>query len=52
MQGKPSCYEVLAAKRVQEGTELEILQLPVTTDDPPAERRSESRGDFSHWTGP
>jgi outer membrane lipoprotein len=38
--------EVLAAKRVQDGTEFEILQLPVTTKDPPAERRSESQGRF------
>ena len=48
LQGKTVLLggEVLAAKRVQEGTELEILQLPVTTDDPPAERRSESQGRF------
>jgi len=38
--------EVLAARRVQDGTELELLQLPVTPDDPPAERRSESQGRF------
>lgn len=48
MQGRTVLLggEVLAAKRVQDGTELEILQLPVTTDDPPAERRSESQGRF------
>jgi outer membrane lipoprotein len=48
MQGKTVLLggEVLAARRVQDGTELEILQLPVTTDDPPAERRSESQGRF------
>jgi outer membrane lipoprotein len=28
------------------GTQLEILQLPVNEDDPPAERRSESQGRF------
>jgi outer membrane lipoprotein len=38
--------EILSAKRRQEGTEFEILQLPVTTDDPPAERRSASEGRF------
>jgi outer membrane lipoprotein len=38
--------EVLSAKRTQEGTELEIIQLPVSGDDPPAERRSESQGRF------
>lgn len=55
LQGSPQSYrgrtvllggEILAAKRTQEGTEFEILQLPVTTDDPPAERRSESQGRF------
>lgn len=38
--------EILSAKRTQEGTEFEILQLPATADDPPAERRSESQGRF------
>ncbi len=55
LQGSPQSYrgrtvllggEILAAKRTQEGTEFEILQLPVTTDDSPAERRSESQGRF------
>jgi outer membrane lipoprotein len=38
--------EVLGAKRVQNGLELEILQLPVKGDDPPVERRTESQGRF------
>ena len=38
--------EILAAKRTKEGTEFEVLQLPVTADDPPAERLSESQGRF------
>ena len=38
--------EVLSAKRLKDGTELEILQLPVPEDGPPAERRSESQGRF------
>jgi outer membrane lipoprotein len=38
--------EVLSAKRLKEGTQLEILQLPVSEDRPPAERRSESQGRF------
>jgi outer membrane lipoprotein len=38
--------EVLSAKRLRDGTELEILQLPVNEDDPPGERRSESQGRF------
>ena len=38
--------EVLSARRLQAGTEFEILQLPVTTDDPPSERRSDSQGRF------
>jgi outer membrane lipoprotein len=38
--------EVLSAKRLQDGTQLEILQLPVQGDDPPAWRRSESQGRF------
>ncbi|HEY7534000.1 MAG TPA: Slp family lipoprotein [Nitrospiraceae bacterium] len=38
--------EILSTKRVQDGTQLEILQLPVTDSDPPAERRTESQGRF------
>lgn len=38
--------EILSAKRMSDGTRLEILQLPVSEDDPPAERRSESQGRF------
>lgn len=38
--------EVLTAKRLENGTQLEILQLPVHEDDPPAERRSDSQGRF------
>lgn len=38
--------EILSAKRMRDGTQLEILQLPVSKDDPPAERRSESQGRF------
>jgi len=38
--------EILGAKLTREGTEFEVLQLPVTADDPPAERRSESQGRF------
>lgn len=38
--------EVLSAKRQQDATQLEILQLPVIGDDPPAARRSESQGRF------
>lgn len=38
--------EVLSARRVQDGIELEVLQLPVKGDDPPAERRTESQGRF------
>ena len=38
--------EVLASRRVQDGVELEILQLPVKGDDPPVDRRSESQGRF------
>jgi outer membrane lipoprotein len=38
--------EVLGARRVQDGVELEILQLPVKGDDPPVERRTESQGRF------
>ena len=39
--------EVLASKRMQDGVELEMLQLPVRDDDdPPVDRRSESQGRF------
>src|SRR4029078_4109071 len=39
--------EVLASKRMQDGVELEMLQLPVRDDDdPPVDGRSESRGRF------
>jgi outer membrane lipoprotein len=38
--------EILSAKRVKDGTQLEILQLPVSQDRPPAERRQESQGRF------
>ena len=38
--------EVLGARRVQDGVELEMLQLPVKGDDPPVERRTESQGRF------
>lgn len=39
--------EVLASRRVQDGVELEMLQLPVRDDDdPPVDRRSESQGRF------
>jgi outer membrane lipoprotein len=38
--------EILSTKRRSDGTQLEILQLPVSNDDPPAERRSESQGRF------
>ena len=38
--------EILSAKRVKDGTQLEILQLPVSQDQPPAERRQESQGRF------
>lgn len=38
--------EILSAKRLREGTQLEILQLPVVNDDPPALRRTESQGRF------
>src|SRR6478609_3610140 len=38
--------EVLGARRVQDGVELEVLQLPVKDDDPPTERRTESEGRF------
>jgi outer membrane lipoprotein len=48
MQGRTVLLggEVLAARRVQEGVELEMLQLPVKDDDPPAERRTASQGRF------
>ena len=38
--------EVLASRRVRDGVELEILQLPLKDDDPPADRRTESQGRF------
>ena len=38
--------EVLGARRVQDGIELEMLQLPVNSDDPPTERRTDSQGRF------
>jgi outer membrane lipoprotein len=38
--------EVLGARLVQDGVELEVLQLPVKDDDPPSERRTESEGRF------
>jgi outer membrane lipoprotein len=48
MQGRTVLLggEVLGARRVQEGVELEMLQLPVKGDDPPTERRTESQGRF------
>ena len=48
MQGRTVLLggEVLGARRVQEGMELEVLQLPVKGDDPPTERRTESQGRF------
>ncbi len=38
--------EVLGARRLEDGVELEVLQLPVKDDDPPTERRTESEGRF------
>ena len=38
--------EILSTKRRSDGAQLEILQLPVSNDDPPAERLSESQGRF------
>jgi outer membrane lipoprotein len=38
--------EVLGARRVQDGVELEVLQLPVNGDDPPSDRRMDSEGRF------
>ena len=38
--------EVLSSKRVKEGTQLEVLQLPVTDSDPPSEKRTDSQGRF------
>jgi outer membrane lipoprotein len=48
MQGRTVLLggEVLAARRVRDGVELEILQLPVKDDDPPPRRRTESQGRF------
>jgi outer membrane lipoprotein len=38
--------EILSARRVKDRTELEILQLPVHDEDPPAWRRTDSQGRF------
>lgn len=38
--------EVLGARRVPDGVELEVLQLPVKDDDPPTDRRTASQGRF------
>ncbi len=38
--------EILSAKRMSTGTQFEVLQLPVSEDDPPAEQRTESQGRF------
>jgi len=38
--------EILSARRVNDGTQLEILQLPVEGDDPPSSRRMDSQGRF------
>ncbi|HEU4683890.1 MAG TPA: Slp family lipoprotein [Nitrospira sp.] len=39
--------EILSAKRLKDGTQLEILQLPIADDeDPPTWRRTESQGRF------
>jgi outer membrane lipoprotein len=38
--------EILSAKRTSNGTQFEVLQLPVRKDDPPAEQRTESQGRF------
>lgn len=38
--------EILNAKRLAEGTQLEILQLPLDEDQQPVPRRSESQGRF------
>jgi len=48
MQGRTVLLagEVLGARMVQGGIELEMLQLPVKGDDPPTERRTESQGRF------
>jgi outer membrane lipoprotein len=55
LQASPQSYqgrtlvlggEVLGARRVQDGVELEVLQLPVNGDDPPSERRMDSQGRF------
>lgn len=47
-QGKLVAWggEVLAGKRFQEGTRLEILQLPLTDDLRPTEERARSKGRF------
>jgi outer membrane lipoprotein len=38
--------EILSAKRMSDGTQFEMLQLPVSEDDPPVAQRSESQGRF------
>ena len=38
--------EVLGARRMQDGVELEVLQVPVKGDDPPSSRRTDSQGRF------
>jgi outer membrane lipoprotein len=38
--------EILSAKRMSNGIQFEVLQLPVSGDDPPAEQRTESQGRF------
>lgn len=38
--------EILKAKRLAEGTQLEVLQLPLDDDQQPVPRRSESQGRF------
>lgn len=38
--------EILSAKRMSNGTQFEVLQLPVSEDNPPAEQRTESQGRF------
>jgi outer membrane lipoprotein len=38
--------EILTARRMSEGTQFEILQLPVNDEDPPEESRRSSQGRF------
>ncbi|HJT19894.1 MAG TPA: Slp family lipoprotein [Nitrospira sp.] len=38
--------EILSAKRLKDGTQLEILQLPTHDDDPPTSLRTDSQGRF------